>query len=135
MHAVVSRLARFGRAATVTVTSSLGCVVCERCAVADTAPARMRGLLGRSDLEPGEGVLLRPAPSIHTWFMRFAIDAVFLDKDLCVLEVRENLTPWRFAARRGARAVLELAAGEAHRRGIAPGQRLIVSATTMAERA
>ena len=124
MHAVVSRLARFGRAATVTVTSSLGCVVCERCAVADTAPARMRGLLGRSDLEPGEGVLLRPAPSIHTWFMRFPIDVVFLDRDLRVIDVVPGLRPWRVAARRGARVVLELATGEASRRAVRPGDTL-----------
>jgi uncharacterized protein len=119
-------VARFGPPGTVTVTSSGGFVVCERCAVADTALVRMRGLLGRSSLEPGEGILLRPAPSIHTFFMRFAIDAVFLDPDLGVLEVRENIVPWRFAARRGARAVLELATGEVARRGIAPGQRLLL---------
>jgi|SRR5215212_3603484 len=99
-------------------------VVCERCAVADRAPARLRGLLGRSALSAGEGLLLRPASSIHTWFMCFAIDAVFLDGDLRVLAVRSRLRPWRIAGRRGARAVLELAAGEADRRSIHPGMQL-----------
>jgi uncharacterized membrane protein (UPF0127 family) len=96
-------------------------VVCERCVVADRPHTRMRGLLGRVELPAGEGLLLKPAPSIHTWFMRFPIDAVFLDGRLRVLSVSSDLGPWRFAARRGARAVLELAAGEARRRGLREG--------------
>ncbi|HET6897058.1 MAG TPA: hypothetical protein VFK70_01880, partial [Vicinamibacteria bacterium] len=52
-----------------------GNVVCERCFLAETALARLRGLLGRSGLPSGEGMLPRPASSIHTAFMRFAIDA------------------------------------------------------------
>ena len=60
-------------------------VVCQRCAVADRPFPRLRGLMGRRGLAPGEGLLLRPTPSIHTWFMRFPIDAVFLDADLRVL--------------------------------------------------
>lgn len=84
----------------------------------------MRGLLGRRGLDPGEGLLLRPAPAIHTWFMRFPIDAVFLDRDLRVLATRERLAPWRFASCRRASATLELPAGECDRRGIRPGDRL-----------
>lgn len=101
-----------------------GAPVCERCAVAATAPARLRGLLGRGELPPGEGLLLRPGGSVHTCFMRFPIDAVFLDGELRVRAVRHRLHPWRLAGARGARAVLELAAGEAERRGVAVGRRL-----------
>ena len=64
-----------------------GNVVCEHCLLAETALARLRGLLGRSGLSSGEGMLLRPASSIHTAFMRFPIDAVFLDRDDRVLKV------------------------------------------------
>lgn len=103
-----------------------GDVVCERCVVADTAPRRMRGLLGRKQLDAGEGLLLRPAPSIHTFFMRFAIDAVFMDRDLVVLKVTRDLRPWRMAHCRKAKAVLELPAGETLRRPINPGDRLEV---------
>jgi uncharacterized membrane protein (UPF0127 family) len=99
-------------------------VVCEECLVADRPLARMRGLLGRTSLPPGEGVLLRPAGSIHTFFMRFPIDAVFVDRDGVVLGVENELKPWRTARRRGAHAVLELAAGEADARGLAAGQQL-----------
>ncbi len=84
----------------------------------------MKGLLGRRELPPGEGVLIRPAPSIHTWFMRFRIDVVFLDWDMSVIDVVEGLGPFRVASRRRARAVLELAAGEARRRGLRIGDRL-----------
>jgi uncharacterized membrane protein (UPF0127 family) len=112
--------------APVTVTDAERRLVCERCTVADRMLARLRGLLGRSELRAGEGLLLRPAPSIHTWFMRFPIDAVFLDGELRVLAVRRNLRPWRMAGRRGARAVLELAAGEAERRGVRVGTQLML---------
>jgi uncharacterized protein len=56
--------------------------------------------------------------------MRFPIDAVFLDRDLVVVKVAENLAPWRTAAQRGAKAVLELPAGAAS--GLQPGDRLIL---------
>jgi uncharacterized protein len=106
-----------------------GRIVCERCVLADTALARMRGLLGRKSLPSGEGILLRPASSVHTAFMRFAIDAVFLDRDLRVLKVAPHLRPWRTAGRRKAHAVLELPAGEADRRGLEPGYRLVADAS------
>jgi uncharacterized protein len=98
-----------------------GTVVCERCLLAETPLARLRGLLGRSGLSSGEGMLLRPASSIHTAFMRFAIDAVFVDGADRVVKVVSDLRPWRAAACRGARAVLELPAGEARRLGLRPG--------------
>jgi uncharacterized protein len=105
-----------------------GTVACERCAVAETAPTRMRGLLGRTDLEDGEGLLIRPTNSVHMFFMRFAIDVVFLDRELVVRKVVETLRPWRLAGCRGARAALELPAGTAGRRGITVGEQLTLEA-------
>ena len=101
-----------------------GTVVCERCLLAETPLARMRGLLGRSGLPSGEGLLLRPAASIHTAFMRFTIDVVFLNKANEVVKVASELRPWRTASCRGARAALELPAGEAARKGLTPGTAL-----------
>jgi uncharacterized protein len=92
--------------------------------VADRPFGRMKGLLGRRALPAGEGLLLRPASSVHTFFMRFAIDVVFLDRDLRVLSIARNLRPWRAAGRPGARAALELSAGECERRGLQPGHQL-----------
>ncbi|MGZ4257858.1 MAG: DUF192 domain-containing protein, partial [Gaiellaceae bacterium] len=105
----------------IALASDDGNVVCERCLLAETPLARLRGLLGRSDLPAGEGLLLRPAGSIHTAFMRFPIDAVFLDRADRVLKVAHELPPWRMAGSRGARAVLELPAGEAAKRGLHAG--------------
>jgi uncharacterized membrane protein (UPF0127 family) len=96
-------------------------VACERCDVADHAVARMRGLLGRSDLPQGEGVLLRPAGSIHTFFMRFPIDVVFMNQEDVVIKVVHRLPPWRATGKKGAESVLELAAGEAESRGVEVG--------------
>jgi uncharacterized membrane protein (UPF0127 family) len=84
----------------------------------------MRGLLGRSSLPADEGLLIRPAGSIHMLFMRFAIDAVFCDRDLRVVAIRRELRPWRFAAARGARVVVELPTGGAS--ALAVGDRLVV---------
>ncbi len=105
-----------------------GRVICERCTLADHAPSRLKGLLGRDSLPSGEGILLRPAGSVHTWLMRFPIDVVFLDRELTVLDVVPGLVPWRAAGKRGAKAVLELPAGEAARRGLQPGDRLELAA-------
>ena len=101
-----------------------GEVLCERCVVADTAFRRLRGLLGRRELRPGEGIVLRPGWSIHTAFLLFAIDVAFVDQDQVVLKVVNNLRPFRASVCRGARDVVELAAGEAERRGLKPGDRL-----------
>jgi len=84
----------------------------------------MKGLLGRSGLEDGEGLLIRPTSSIHMFFMRFSIDAVFLDRELVVRKVVPELKPWRIAVARGAKSVVELPAGEAARRGVTTGDRL-----------
>jgi uncharacterized membrane protein (UPF0127 family) len=88
----------------------------------------MRGLLGRRALPSDEGLLLRPAGSIHTFFMRFPIDAVFLDGEGRVVRVVHSIRPWRAASARGARAVLELRAGECDRRRLQVGDVLEVSA-------
>jgi len=82
----------------------------------------MRGLLGRASLDADEGMLFKPAGSIHMFFMRFAIDAVFLDRDLVVVDVVPSLKPWRMASRRGAKVVVELAEGAAA--DVHPGDQL-----------
>jgi uncharacterized membrane protein (UPF0127 family) len=112
----------------VTLERQDGNTVCERCLLAEAPLTRLRGLLGRAGLEPGEGILLRPASSIHMWFMRFPIDAVFLDRENRVLKVASHLRPWRVAGCRGAKAVIELRAGECDRVGLAPGDRVVVAA-------
>ena len=101
-----------------------GQVVCERCELADGFFARGRGLLGRAGLPRGQGMLIRPTWSVHTAFMRFAIDVLFLDRELTVVGIKRRLRPWRAAAQRGAHSALELAAGESERLKIEVGDRL-----------
>lgn len=80
---------------------------------AESLFARMRGLLGRSFLHPGEGLWIRPCNGIHTFGMRFAIDAVFLNRENRVVAVVERLQPHRLTRLyRDAASVIELPAGK-----------------------
>jgi uncharacterized protein len=106
------------------VVTESGKLVCERCEIADSSFARARGLLGRSGLEPGGGMLIEGAGSVHMFFMRFPIDVVFLARDRTVVGVRYYLRPWRVAAARRAVASLELPAGRAAEAGVEKGDRL-----------
>ena len=101
-----------------------GRVVAESVTVADSTTRRLRGLLGKGDLPSGHGILLRPAWSIHTAFMRFPIDVVFLDADQVVVKIVPRLPAFKTASCRGAREVVELRAGECDRRGLSLGDRV-----------
>ncbi len=101
-----------------------GTVVCERCSLAVRPWQRMKGLLGRASLPRDEGMLFRPAGSIHMAFMRFPIDAIFCDRELEVLRVARDLQPWRAASAKGAKVVIELAAGAAEH--VRTGDRLVL---------
>jgi len=82
--------------------------------------------MGRRGLPEGGALLITPCSSVQTFFMRFAIDVVFLDRDGQVVKVVSELEPYRVAfGGRGARAALELAAGAAAACGIAVGDRLV----------
>ena len=98
--------------------------MCEHCEVASTLGSRTKGLLGRSGLDPGHGLLITRTGSIHTVFMRFAIDAVYLDKQMTVRKIVRGIRPFRLSWSPGAKYVLELAAGEAERVGIRGASRL-----------
>jgi uncharacterized membrane protein (UPF0127 family) len=112
-------------AKTIALVRADGARVCETCCVADSFLTRFRGLMGRADLPAGEGLLFPGTRSVHTHFMRFAIDVVFLDADDRVVRIVPRLRPWRAAASRDARSVLELRAGECKRRGLCEGARLL----------
>lgn len=89
---------------------TLGTAVAE----ADSFLLRLRGLMFRKALAPGEGLVIRPCNAVHTHFMRFPIDVLFLDDEGRVLHVIPAMPPWRQSPIvRGARAVLELASGAA----------------------
>lgn len=81
--------------------------------IAHTGAARQKGLLGRQRLLPGEGLWIVPCESVHTFFMRFPIDLVYLDRKLQVKKVRHRVRAWRMSACLSAHSVLELPAGTA----------------------
>lgn len=104
-----------------------GSVLCPWVEEAASALERGRGLIGREALAPGAGMLIGSGPLvpmlwIHTFFMRFPIDLVFLDRTGCIVRVISDLKPWRLTAPvYGACSVLELEAGAAQRTGSRPG--------------
>ena len=79
--------------------------------VADHGAARRRGLLGRDALPAGEGLWIVPCESVHTFFMKFPIDLVYLDRNKKVKKVRSSVPPWRLSACLSAHSIIELASG------------------------
>jgi uncharacterized membrane protein (UPF0127 family) len=87
--------------------------------------SRLVGLLGRSSLEPGEGLVIDPCTSVHTAFMRFAIDVLYVNRDGEVIKVVPDLKPFRLSAARSARCyVIELPSGTASSTGTVAGDKL-----------
>jgi uncharacterized protein len=93
--------------------------------VARSFAQRAIGLLATRSLPPAEGLLIVPCRSIHTFGMRYAIDALFVDRQGSVLAMHPRLSPWRIASCAAAVAVLELAAGAAQRAELRVGSRLV----------
>ena len=93
--------------------------------VADTSAKRRTGLLKHHGLEPGEGLWISPCESVHTFFMKFPIDLVYIDKQRKVRKVRNAVPAWRVSACLVAESVLELPPGTAQRTGTLPGDVLI----------
>lgn len=93
--------------------------------IAESFFSRLRGLMGRSRLAEGRGLLLAPCNSIHMLFMRFAIDVIYLDKEYCIKKIARNVSPWiGMSFCFGAWGALEMASGEADRLNLAVGQKL-----------
>ena len=88
-----------------------GTVLATRLILADTPKTRDKGLLGRDSLDPGEGLWIVPCQAIHMFFMRFAIDLVYVDRQKRVCKVRSSVAPWRISFCLSAHSVLELPVG------------------------
>lgn len=95
--------------------------------VADTFWTRLRGLIGREPLAPGEGLVIVPCKGVHMWFMRFPIDVIYVGEGDRVVDVDENLQPWAIGRpRRESRYVIEVPAGMVAATGTRPGDRLVL---------
>ncbi len=105
--------------------TSSGAVVAECVERATSIASRMKGLLGRAEFPRGCGLWIEPCSAIHTFFMRFSIDAVFIAAGGDVLRTYEDLKPFRLTRHvAGARSVLELPAGTLRASPVRKGERL-----------
>jgi uncharacterized membrane protein (UPF0127 family) len=93
--------------------------------VADSSATRRVGLLKHSSLEPGEGLWIVPCEGVHSFFMKFDIDVVYLNRDKKVRKIRHAMKPWKLSLCLPAHSVLELPAGTARRTGTEPGDQLV----------
>lgn len=100
--------------------------IADRVILAQNFTARLRGLLGRKGLAPGNALIIKPCNSVHTWFMRFNIDVLFVGRSGRVVKVIENLPPFKVAAARVAACAVELPAGTVREHGVKPGDLLEV---------
>lgn len=100
-------------------------VLASRCRIADSYFPRLIGLMGAQSLPPGDGLLILPCSSIHTHFMRFPIDVIYVSRENIVVALDEHMAPWRFGRiHRGARYVVELPAGTIAATGTEVGDRV-----------
>ena len=93
---------------------SRGAVLAEQAELADNFWTRFMGLMGRADLPPGGGLVLKPGGGIHMWFMRIPLDVIHVDKRDRVTHVLRGIKPWRFGPLFvGGKLAIELPAGTA----------------------
>lgn len=94
-------------------------IIVENLFLADSIWSRTKGLMGKKDLAEEEGLLLVPCNSVHSMFMRFPIDLLFLDRELNIIRIIEKFKPWRATPMfRDCRQVVELKAGVALKKGV-----------------
>ena len=101
-----------------------GTVLGKNIAVADTSATRRTGLLKHKELAAGHGLWIMPCESVHTFFMKFAIDLVYVDKKHRVCKVRNAVKPWKMSACLSAHSVIELPAGTVAQSGTQAGDQL-----------
>ena len=103
-----------------------GTVIGNSIASAETSAERRTGLLKHTHLEPGAGLWIVPCESIHMFFMKFALDVIYLDRKNRVRKVVANLKPWRISACLSAHSVIELPVGTIEHSRSQPGDELQV---------
>ena len=99
-------------------------LLADRAGRAETPAQKNRGLLKHASLEPGDGLWIKGTNAVHTFFMKFPIDLVYLNRRLEVVKVRHAVPAWRLSWAMKANSVLELPAGTAQATGTQPGDRL-----------
>ena len=109
------------------VNETRGLTVAREAGMADNTWTRLRGLLGRPPLQPGQGLVIRPSTGIHTWFMSYPMDAVYVSEDGEVLCTVEDMAPFRFGpVKRRCKMVVELPAGTVRHSGTEIGDKIVI---------
>ena len=107
------------------VNQTRGTVVGERITVADTSITRMVGLLGKTGLDAGRGLWIKPSSGVHTIGMKFPIDVIGLDKNKVVVKLWQRLVPYRITSvSTKLRSVVELPPGRIAECGVELGDEL-----------
>ena len=99
-------------------------ILADAAEVADTSEKRRTGLLKHERLDPGQGLWIVPCESVHSFFMKFAIDLVYLDRNSRVRKIRHRMVPWRVSACLSAHSIIELPAGAVAASGTQAGDQL-----------
>ncbi len=95
--------------------------------IADTFLDRMIGLLGTSTLPDGHGLWIKRCNSIHTFFMKYSIDCIFLDSELKVVSLVSNVKPWKIVwPQMRTQSVIEMTAGQLNKMNLSLGEELYV---------
>jgi len=109
------------------IATETGCIIADKVEYAHWFPRKLVGLACRPSISPGEGVVIKRCAWVHTFFMRFAIDILYLNNDARILRIDRSVPPWRLLGRcHGAATVVELPAGSADMRCLAVGDRLVL---------
>jgi hypothetical protein len=105
----------------------------DRVEIAGTGAKRSKGLLGRRSLDVGEGLWIVPCEAVHTFWMQFSLDLVYLDRKNRIRKIKRNVPPWRLSGCLTAHSVLEFSAGSIHEENAQPGDQLEFSSLSQHE--
>ena len=126
MPSFLSPLIKSPDASFVLRSERTGALVATRLEPAFERQTRNKGLLGRTGLSDGHALVIAPCNGVHTFFMKFTIDVLFVKRDGTVRKVARGLRPWRIALSPRSFAVIEMAEGSAVRAGVRGGDILSV---------
>ena len=113
------------------VNVTRGTVLSTQLELAGTGPSRKKGLLGRDCLLPGEGLWIVPCEAVHTFFMQFPIDLVYLDRKNRIKKLRSSVGPWRVSGCMTAHSVMELPAGAIRETQTEPGDTIEIGSAPL----
>jgi len=127
MPSFLSPLARNPSGSFQLLNERTGAVIANHLLPAFDSKTRRTGLLAHESMPPGEAMIIAPTNAIHTFFMKFPIDVLFVAKDGFVVKTRDGLRPWRMSAAWRAHAVIELSAGALQQSPVRVGDRVTVA--------